>query len=69
MAVNDEEGEESLVESHSSVTRTTTVSELPGKSYGITVEIPIFLTMMGLSFTGIVFSLIIIAKSFCYVTL
>lgn len=64
MAVNDEESEERLVESNSSVTRTTTISELPGKSYGITLEVPIFLTTMGLALIGIVFSFITNSKTY-----
>lgn len=64
MSVNNDESEEMLVESHSSVTRTTTISELPGKSYGVTIEVPLFLTMMGLALSGIVISLIIIAKKY-----
>lgn len=55
MALNGEEDEERLVESSSSVIRTTTISELPGKPYGITVEVPLFLTMLGLVLVGIVF--------------
>lgn len=58
MAVNNEDGEDRLMESNSSGIRTTTISELPGKSFGITVEIPIFLTMMGLAFVGTEVSLI-----------
>lgn len=62
MALNEEDGEERLVGSNSSVNRRTTISELPGKPFGITVEVPIFLTMLGLALVGTVISLILIEQ-------
>lgn len=56
MPVNNEEGEGSLVESNSSASKTTTKSEFPRKSYRVTVELPIFLTVMGMSLIGVYIS-------------
>lgn len=61
MPLYDEEDEERLLENNSSATRTTTISELPGKPFRVTVELPIFLTVMGISLIGAYISL----KLFC----
>ncbi|XP_049876941.1 solute carrier family 46 member 3-like [Pectinophora gossypiella] len=40
-----------------------TISELPGKKYGITVEVPMFLAMLGISLSGTAISNIILYRT------
>ncbi|KAL4704399.1 hypothetical protein ACJJTC_005753 [Scirpophaga incertulas] len=59
------ENEERLTESNSNV---NTISELPGRPFSITVELPLFLTMLGLALSGTAVSNIILYRT-CVISL